>query len=322
MTIRTIDYFANKSVLVTGAAGFLGSHLTESLLAASAKVTVVDRQYSNRGPSRRPTPERCECIEASIISDAFQHVLATKTFEFIFHLAGNAYVPTSVEQPQRDFQANAVGTLHLLESLRQSKRSTRVIVFSSAAVYGDIDSDSISEDAPTAPISPYGVSKLTADRYAAVYARLYGLRIASLRPFSAYGPRQRKQVVYDFIHKLSGNPAEIHASGDGAQVRDFIYVTDIVQAAMCVAQNGPLAGETYNVGSGEACSTRHLLACLNELMKIQPRIRWSGTNRPGDPQRFLANVDRLRALGWRPMVSLREGLQRTLAWYQTWASAA
>jgi UDP-glucose 4-epimerase len=317
MPITQSEFFAGQSILVTGGAGFIGSHLVESLIATGAKVTVVDNLCTGRLGNLKNCLNYMEYIQDDILSDTYHSMLTTRAFDGIFHLAGNAYVPPSVEHPWHDFQANAVGTFRLLDSLRQSGWPVRVIVLSSAAVYGNLDSTSISEDDPTVPISPYGVSKLTVDRYAAVYARLYGLQVASLRLFSAYGPRQQKQVVYDFIHKLTHNPAELHASGDGTQVRDFSYVTDVVQAALCVAQNGPLQGETYNVASGEACSTQQLLDTLCELMGVRPRIRWSGTNRPGDTQRWLANVDRLQALGYRPSVPLREGVQRTLAWYQT-----
>jgi len=317
MIYTTASFFSGQAVLITGCAGFIGSHLAESLVSVGAKVTAVDHHCLEHVVNLKDYLGRIEYIQDDILNDTFHALLTDRTFDSIFHLAGNSYVPSSVEQPWRDFQANAVGTLRLLESLRQVRRFTRVVVLSSAAVYGNIDSVSINEDAPTDPISPYGVSKLAADRYVAVYARLYGLRAATLRPFSAYGPRQQKQVVYDFIRKLSHDATEIHASGDGTQVRDFTYVTDVVQAALYVAQKSPLHGEAYNVASGEACSTQELLGMLCELMGVRPQIRWSGKNRPGDPQRFLANIDRLQALGWRPTVSLREGLRRTLVWSQT-----
>ena len=314
MTVSS--FFSGQTILVTGGAGFIGSHLTGSLTASGAKVTVVDHHSPTHLTNLRDCLKHVEYIKADILDASFSALLGDRAFNCIFHLAGNAYVPTSVEDPWRDFQANAVGTLKLLDTLRQLGRTSRVIVLSSAAVYGNISSASITEDEMTVPISPYGVSKLVVDRYAAVYARLYGLRVASLRPFSAYGPGQKKQVVYDFIHKLSRHPKEFYALGDGTQVRDFTYVTDVVQAALCIAQNGPLCGEAYNVGSGQAHNTQRLLDLLCELMGIQPQIYWSGVNRSGDPLRFLANIDRLRKLGWCPAVSFRDGLQRTLAWYQ------
>jgi nucleoside-diphosphate-sugar epimerase len=123
--------------------------------------------------------------------------------------------------------------------------------------------------------------------------------------------------VYDFIRKLSSGSDEVYALGDGSQIRDFTYVADVVRAALWVAQAGSLCGEVYNVASGEPCTIRELLDTLCELMDIQPHIAWSGNVRPGDPQRWLPSISRLKALGWQPTVHLREGLERTLSWYRS-----
>ena len=316
MALTQSCVFTDKSVLITGGHGFIGSHVTEQLIAAGAKVTVLMHPHSRSLVNLSTCLDRIECVHEDIVSTSFQTFVASQGFDVIFHFAARPSVSYSVEQPWDDFQANAVGTLRLLEGLRQSRRPTRLILASSAAVYGDIDSTAIREDDPTVPISPYGVSKLVVDRYATVYAQLYGLRIATLRVFSVYGPRQKKQVVYDLIRKLSHNTAELCALGDGTQIRDFSYATDVAQAALWVAQRGPLCGEAYNVASGTAYSIGQLLTILCELLGRRPRIHWSGTVRAGEPQRFLPDIARLRALGWRPLVPLCEGLRRTLAWYQ------
>ena len=310
-------YFLDRAVLVTGGAGFIGSTLTERLVDAGAQVTVVDDLrtgfLSNLGGCR----ERVEYVQEDILSDRFQVWVASRRFEAIFHLAGNPYVPPSVERPWYDFELNLVGTLRLLESLRQSGLRPRVILASSAAVYGDLDAAPITELHPTVPISPYGVSKLAAERYGAVFAQLYGMRIASLRFFSVYGPRQKKQVVYDLLRKLSHGAGEIEVLGDGTQVRDFNYVSDVVDAALAVAESGTLTGEVYNVAGGQECSIRDLVELLVALVGARTQVRWSGAVRPGDPQRWMADCSRLAALGCRPKVSLRDGLLRTLTWYRS-----
>ena len=312
-----LRFFAGKAVLVTGGAGFIGSHLVARLEELGAGVTVVDDLRTGNLANIGQCVDRLELVQDDISNGGLHSLVATRDYDVAFHLAANPYVPPSIEQPWYDFQVNLVGTLRLLETLRQHAQPPRLILASSAAVYGDIDAPAIREDHPTVPISPYGVSKLAAERYAAVYARLYGLRTASLRFFSVYGPRQRKQVVYDLLRKLSRRPAELEVLGDGTQTRDFNYVSDVVDAALRVAARGPLVGEAYNVASGRACTIHELLGILSDLTGSRPRIKWSGAVRPGDPQRWLADVSRLRALGWEPAVSLREGLVCTLEWYRS-----
>lgn len=316
MDVIKPERLAGRTVLVTGGAGFIGSHLVETLILAGARVTVVDDLRTGRMANLEQCRTTIEYVQDDVLSATFGELLRAREFDLIFHLAANPYVPPSVEDPWYDFQLNVAGTLSVLEALRKTRPATGLIVASSAAVYGESEASSVGEEDPTVPISPYGVSKLAAERYVAVYAQLYGLRMASLRLFSVYGPRQRKQVVYDFMRKLGNGSGEIEALGDGTQVRDFNYVGDVVRAAVCAALNGALRGETYNVASGEPASIRELMDVLSDLMGVRPRVRWSGTVRPGDPQRWAPKTSRLRALGWKPSVPLREGLRRTVAWYR------
>jgi UDP-glucose 4-epimerase len=315
----TSESFRGQRILITGGAGFIGSHLVERLVASEARVTVVDNLSAGRLAHLGGGGRQIEHVREDVTRESFSQLVASGSFDCIFHLAGNPYVPPSVEQPWFDFQANLMGTLRLLEGLRGSGRRTRTVVWSSAAVYGDGQAGLLSEETATVPISPYGVSKLAADRYVAVYARLYGVAAASLRPFSVYGPRQRKQVVYDLIRKLSPGPAEVEALGDGTQMRDFSYVSDVVEAALATVVAGRLEGETYNVASGESCSIRELLETLTALMGVSPQVRWTGAVRPGEAQRWFADTARLRGLGWVPRVPLDEGLRRTIVWYRAQA---
>jgi len=182
----------------------------------------------------------------------------------------------------------------------------------------------IREDDPTVPISPYGVGKLAAERYVAVFSQLYGLRMASLRFFSAYGPRQRKQVIFDLLAKLSRDRNELFIHGDGSQVRDFLYVEDAARSAMLVVERGCLQGEAYNVGAGQEHTIDDLARALCAITGLSPRFVYGGANRPGDPEKLYVDISRLQELGYRSQVGLERGLANTVAWYQqltdeTWA---
>jgi UDP-glucose 4-epimerase len=307
----------NKSVLVTGGAGFIGSHLCKALVRRGVQVTVVDNLSNSGLEGVQEIADRIDFHELDIRSSVFRDLLLTGDFDVIFHLAANAYVPPSIENPDCDFQTNLVAPFRLLETLRGSGSSSTLIVASSAAVYGNPSRIPILETDLTVPISPYGVSKLAMERYVSVYSRVYGLRAASLRLFSAYGPRQRKQIVYDFIKKISNSPSELVILGDGTQVRDLVYVEDVVQAALTVLDSAPLHGEVYNVSGGRGYSTREIAETMTEVMGLSPRFHYTGSTRPGDPEKWIACIDRIRALGFSPRISLAEGMKRTIEWYNS-----
>jgi len=308
--------WTNKKVLVTGGAGFIGSHLVEQLVAAGAVVMVVDNLSTGCRENLLSVDGAVQVYEQDIRQVAWEKMLSGQQYDFIFHLAANAYVPPSVERPAWDFDINLAGSFRLLEVLRSIKWPGVLLYVSSAAVYGDPVRVPIHEDDPTVPVSPYGVAKLAAERYLAVYSRLYGLRAASLRFFSVYGPRQRKQVVYDLIQKIGHNPTELFIHGDGTQVRDFNYVEDTARAAMLVAERDALRGEVYNVASGRECSIGELANMLCRILNVQPRFIYSGSVRPGDPEKWSVDTGRLVALGYQPEVSLEEGLRRTVEWFR------
>jgi UDP-glucose 4-epimerase len=184
-------------------------------------------------------------------------------------------------------------------------------------VYGNPFWSPVREDHPTVPVSPYGVGKLAAERYCAVFADLYGLNITALRLFSVYGPGQRKQVVWDLMNKIANNPHAIEIHGDGTQSRDFVYVGDVVTAALHVASRAGMAGEVYNIGSGVECTIDRMAHTLCELMDAQPRFDYTGVNRAGDPEQFVAEITRL---GWlaqhRPSTTLKDGLAATVDWFR------
>jgi UDP-glucose 4-epimerase len=315
--------WSGKTVLVTGGAGFIGSHLVELLVEAGANVTVFDILRSGRRENLAAVADSVEFVECDVCEVDWETYLSANETDAVFHFAANAYVPPSVEDPSFDYQTNFAATFRLLEALRRMQWPGRMVFASSAAVYGNAVRVPIREDDPTVPISPYGVGKLSAERYLAVFAQLYGLRLASVRFFSAYGPRQRKQVVFDLLTKLSNDHDELFIHGDGTQVRDFLYVKDAARSAMIVAAGGALAGEAYNVGAGREYTIDMLAKSLCKLIGLNPEFRYSGSNRPGDPEKLIVDIGKLQAIGYRPQFEFEDGLATVVEWFdeltgETW----
>ncbi len=307
--------FDGRKILVTGGAGFIGSHLVERLVGLGAEVTTVD--FNPRAGLRNleAVLDRIEARNFDIASGDVADFLAAERFGLVFHLAASASVEGSIEDPWHDFERNAVVTLRLLEAMRKASPQTALLYVSSSAVYGGGGTDLIREDDPTVPGSPYGVSKLAAERYVNVFARVYGLAGAVLRFFSVFGPRLRKQLIYDIMRRLSENPDTLPLRGDGTQMRDLNYVFNVVDALLLVAERAPLKGEAYNVASGKHATVRQVATSIARLMGLSPQLLFSGEVPPGDTPHWFADTTRICALGYAPSVSLDDGLSRTVAWF-------
>ena len=237
------NYWKNKKVLITGADGFVGSHLTEKLIDLGANVTIIVRGTSNHGTSSyhfknlsSSYVKKCKKIICCDISstDIIRHIIEVNP-KIIFHLAANAYVPYSFEHPLEVNEANVVGTLNILEATRQLKSIERIICTSSSEVYGTALTKKINENHPLNPTSPYAASKAAADRYCFSYIQTYDLPIVIIRPFNTYGPRHTYDVIPKFI-KMAINNQNITIHGDGRQSRDLTYVSDAVEAFLLVAE--------------------------------------------------------------------------------------
>lgn len=300
--------------MVTGGAGFIGSYLVEELVRRGQRVLAVDNLSSGRLKNLELVKGQAELHQLDLVRDDLRPLIAQGQCETIFHLAGFASVPESVNHPRQDFEKNAVATFNLLEAVREVSAHTQVIFTSSAAVYGEGKGAPLSESDLTLPVAPYGVSKLAAERYLEVFARLYGLRTASLRLFPVYGPRLQSLVIYDLVRKAQQNPHELFIHGDGTQVRDFNYVTNVVDALLIVAEHGALAGEVYNVGGEEPVSIGVLAQMICQTLQLAPRLVFSGAVRPGVAQRWYADITRIKQLGYQPRLKLAEGLAETVAW--------
>jgi UDP-glucose 4-epimerase len=306
---------ADTRVLVTGGAGFIGSHLVEQLVNVGARVAVLDDLSTGRIQNLDAVASRID-LDVHSVADAVADPRLVADFDVIFHLAANPYIPPSVESPAYDYELNLETTFRLLEVLRQAERRPQLVYASSAAVYGDPARLPIRESDPTVPISPYGVSKLAAERYVAVYSRLYAMPCSAVRLFSVYGPRQRKQVVYDLLDRLSRDSDRLEIMGDGTQERDFVYVEDVAAAFIAVAERAPAEGEVFNVASGTTHSIAQLADGLCEALGAHPEIAYTGSVRPGDAERWSVDTSALRDLGFDARTTLLRGLENTRDWYR------
>lgn len=302
-------------VLVTGGAGFIGSHLVEQLVTDGNEVTVIDDLSTGNPNNLESVRSDIELNVADLLDLLQSSQLTLEGYDIVYHLAANPYIPPSVERPEMDFRANLLTTFCLMEELRRCSAPPRLVNVSSGAVYGNPIKLPISESDPTVPISPYGVSKLAAERYVSVFCQLYGISSSSVRLFSVYGPRQKKQVVFDFMEKLKNNPQELEIVGDGSQSRDFVYVEDVVDALILLSNKASGEGEVYNVASGKSHSIAELARLVCKVCGLDPHITYIGALRPGDAEKWEVNINMISSIGFKSKTSLYDGLSAIRYWY-------
>jgi UDP-glucose 4-epimerase len=298
------------AVLVTGGAGFIGSHVAEGLAARGEDVVVLDDLSSGK---RENLPDGVELVEGDIrepLAELFAKVQPTTCY----HLAAQIDVRVSVARPDHDAEINVLGTVNLLQAALE--HGTK-IVFSSTggAIYGECERPA-SEEAPRMPIAPYGTAKLAAEEYLATYNRLYGTKHVSLRYGNVYGPRQDPHgeagVVAIFFNKLRDGETPL-VFGDGSQTRDYVYVGDVVRATLAAAER---EGGVYNVGTGRETSVVELLELCQRIAgtSFEPEL---APPRPGELQRSVLDPSRaVDELSWRPERSLDEGLRETWEFFK------
>jgi UDP-glucose 4-epimerase len=299
------------AVLVTGGAGFIGSHVVEALVARGEDVVVLDDLSSGK---RENLPDGIEVVEGDVrepLAELFARVHPT----VCSHLAAQIDVRVSVARPEHDAAVNVLGTVNVLEAAREN--GTKVVFSSTGgAIYGECDGPA-PEDAPRLPISPYGTAKLAAEEYLATYNRLYGAGHVSLRYGNVYGPRQDPHgeagVVAIFFNALLGGVTP-KLFGDGSQTRDYVYVGDVARATVAAAERD---GGVYNVGTGRETSVVELLELCQRIAgtSFKPEL---APARPGELQRAVVDPSRaVDELGWRPERSLEDGLRETWEFFRT-----
>jgi nucleoside-diphosphate-sugar epimerase len=303
--------------LVTGGAGFIGSHLVEALLKINYQVRVLDNFMTGKRQNISSILSHIQLIEGDLRD--FETVRkAAEAVDFIFHLGALPSVPRSIQDPITSNDVNIQGTLHVLEAARQMKVK-RVIFSSSSSVYGDSPILPKREDAVPNPLSPYAVTKLAGEHYCKVYYKIYGLETVCLRYFNVFGPKQDPTSQYAaaiprFINALLVNKPPL-VYGDGEQSRDFTYVDNVVQANILAIEAPEAPGQILNIAYGKQVTVNELIKTLNAILgkKIQPIYE---SSRPGDIRHSLADISQARRiLGFSPTVSLEEGLRRAVAWF-------
>jgi UDP-glucose 4-epimerase len=307
-----------KRALVTGGAGFIGSHLVEALADNGCRVTVLDNLATGHLSNIEHLGDRIDFVEGDI-RDADLLDRVVKGCEVVFHQAAVVSVTQSVQDPSHSCEVNDLGTVRVLDACRRSG-VRRVVLASSSAVYGDDPRLPKTEDMAPMPLSPYAVQKLTGELYAAIFKDLYGLETVCLRYFNVFGPRQDPSSPYSGVISIfmtkaaAGEPPTIY--GDGGQTRDFVYVKDVVRANLAAASRAEAAGKVYNVGSGSAIRIDELWQLIAELagVALNPVL---AVPRPGDIRDSVSDIGAIRkALAFTPRVELRRGLEKTLAWYR------
>jgi len=312
----------NKELyLVTGAAGFIGSHIAEALVNRGDRVRALDNLITGRRENLSPIADRVEFIEGDI-RDYATTLRAVKDASVIFHQAAVPSVPRSVADPALNHDINVNGTFNVLMAAREAG-VRRVVYAASSSAYGETEVLPKREDMPPSPLSPYAASKLFGEYYCQVFARVYKLETVSLRYFNVFGPRQDPSSPYSGVISkfvtalLAGETPVIY--GDGEQSRDFTYIANVVDANLRAAESniaGDAIGQVINLGIGERVTLNQLLAELQKIIGTNLTARHEEM-RAGDVRHSLADISRARELiGYSPLVGLAEGLKQTVAWYR------
>jgi len=313
-----------SNVLVTGGAGFIGSHLVDALLARGDYVRVFDNFLTGNRANLDQNHPRLEIVDGDL-TDPQVVSQAVDGIDLVFHQAALSSVPRSVDRPLDTHAACVTGTLYLLDAARRAG-VRRLVYAASSSAYGDQPTSSKRETDLPAPISPYGAAKLAAEYYCQAFSATYGFETVALRYFNVFGPRQDPSGPYSAVIPLfvtailKGQQPKIY--GDGHQSRDFCYVANVVHANLLAADAQGASGKVFNVACGQNTSLLQLLAQINQLLGTDVAPIHEPA-RAGDVRESLADISQARrVLGYEPLVSFNEGLQRSIEYYRELVAAS
>ena len=306
-------------VLVTGGAGFIGSHLCQRLLDEGYEVICLDNfdPYYDPKLKRKNVKQflhktNFKLIEGSICDEKLTRDVVRSGIEYIFHCAAQPGVRISVDNPRKPHDINTTGTLNILQACLKSNVK-KLINASSSSVYGKAEYLPFDEDHPKMPASPYGVSKLAAEQYCRVFTEVYGLRVTSLRYFTVYGPRMRPDLAISIFTRKALNNEKIEIFGTGEKTRDFTYIDDVVEASLLARDKGGAQG--YNIGSSNRITINELAQKIVNITNSKSRIIHTLPQK-GDAEHTWANIDKAkRELGYAPKINLEDGLRKYISWY-------
>ncbi|NOZ64315.1 MAG: SDR family oxidoreductase [Caldiserica bacterium] len=318
--MEIFDKLKGKSVLVTGGAGFIGSHIAEKLVSIGAKVKILDNFFAGKLENIERFKDRVELIEGDI-TDLSIVYRVMEGVDYVSHQAALRSAPKSVGLPLSYTRVNVEGTINVLIAA-QEKGVKRVVYASSSSVYGDNLQLPQKEEHFPSPLTPYATSKLTGEFYCKMFTKTYGLSTVSLRYFNVFGPRQSLESQYAVVIPkfikciLDKEPPPIN--GDGKQSRDFTYIDNVVHVNLLALLREGVDGEVFNTGEGKTISILQLVDDLSQIAGREVKPVFTPP-RPGDPPYTMADIEKVTSLlGYKPLVSFREGLERTFAWFKSY----
>jgi UDP-glucose 4-epimerase len=312
-----VNKLHGKVALVTGGAGFLGSHLASTLLKHNWKVKILDN-LSSGSMKNIPNFAGVEDELEVIIGDVKDRVLLDKVMhdcDVVFHMAANPEVRVSTVEPRVHFNENVLASFELLESMRKNDVATLVFA-SSSSVYGDTRGVPVEESQPLRPVSVYGATKCACESLMRVYSNLYGIRVIVLRYANVVGPNSNHGVIYDFVRKLSLNPGELEILGDGNQIRSFVYVEDAISATLLLCERSD-GFDVFNIGNSDYLKVIEVADIVKEVLGLsrvkytfrtsEGKVGWKG-----DVHCALLSIEKARRFGWMPKFSSGEAVRLTV----------
>jgi len=311
-----MNSFSGEIILVTGGAGFIGSALVRELLKNNAEVIVYDNFLYGDHSNLTDIEKDLEIVNGDVLSWKLDHTIKKQNVRYVFHLAAEPYIPHCYDNPEKFFDVNVKGTMHLLMACK-TLDVERIVHFSTSEVYGTAQYTPMDENHPTLPLSTYAVSKLAADRTCFVFSHEHKIPVVIVRPFNCYGPRETQPyVIPEIITQLAKNNAV--TLGNIKARRDFTYVEDTARGAIEIMRSNISNGEVVNLGSNKAYSIEELALLIGKIMgyeKIDINISHARL-RPLDVDMLQCDYTKAnRITGWTPKIDIEEGLKRTLNWY-------
>lgn len=294
-----------EKVLIVGSEGFIGRNLTSGLLKKGYDIYGADLMDTY--------PNHYKYYKLGRLNPEFDYLLQQVSFDFCVNAAGSGSVPISIASPHRDFEANVNDTFRLLDSLRLYNRQCKYLHFSSAAVYGNPTFLPVTEEATLKPLSPYGYHKWISEIICKEFADLHNFKVIIVRPFSAYGPGLRKQLIWDLFQKIKAGE-RILLQGTGNETRDFIYIDDVVNAVDTIFRNSDFNADIYNLSSGVETSVKTVVDIFLSVLSSNCKVAFSQIEAKGNPTYWRADISKISSIGFQPRYNIEDGLYLTAQW--------